>query len=125
MRNINSSLAFLFLFYLCQACQPAPYQQGHNLYRFHCESCHMEDGSGLAGLIPSLETSKIIDSDSLICLIRNGLKVNPSTGQQMPANRTLSEVEITNIVNYLRSLYHPDKHAIKVSEVHELLGSCP
>lgn len=85
----------------------------------------MEDGSGLAGLIPSLEKSSITGSDSLICLIRNGLKVNPETGQQMPANRALSEVEITNLVNYLRSLYHPDMHAIKVSEVHELLGSCP
>ena len=87
----------------------------------------MEDGSGLKRLIPSLENSSLIESspDSLICLIRNGIAKNPLTGQEMPPNKTLNEVEMTNIVNYLRSFLTNQRAAIKVSDVREMLGKCP
>lgn len=87
----------------------------------------MADGSGLRRLIPSLEESAIIESspDSLICLIRNGVAKNPLTGQEMPPNKTLNEVEMTNIVNYLRSFLTHQRQAVKVSEVREMLGRCP
>ncbi len=87
----------------------------------------MEDGSGLEELIPSLKTSSIFDSpsDDLVCLIRLGLKKNPETGQEMPGNSLLTEVEITNLANYLRSLYSINTSAVKVSEVKTWLESCP
>jgi len=87
----------------------------------------MEDGSGLKRLIPSLEKSSVIETspERLICLIRNGVPKNPETGQEMPPNKSLNEVEMTNIVNYLRNFLTHHRQAIKVSEVKEMLGRCP
>jgi len=87
----------------------------------------MEDGSGLAKLIPSLSASDLFRTspDQLICLIRNGLAKNEETGQQMPANPTLNEVEMANLVNYLRELYAPDSVAVQTEEVKTYLEHCP
>ncbi len=87
----------------------------------------MEDGSGLSKLIPSLEKSALFDSkpEALVCLLRNGLEKNPETGQEMPGNILLNDVEMTNLVNYLRSIYAADPVPVKVSEVNEWLESCP
>ncbi len=86
----------------------------------------MEDGSGLVKLIPSLAKSELLRStpDCLICLIRHGLDKNELTGQQMPANTKLNEVEIANLVNYLRQEYAPGSEAVKTSEVKNYLTNC-
>lgn len=86
----------------------------------------MEDGSGLANLIPSLSSSEIIRSspDQLICLIRYGLDKNEETNQQMPANNSLNDVEMANLVNYLRHLYIPGSAAISTQEVKSCLANC-
>jgi hypothetical protein len=86
----------------------------------------MEDGSGLAKLIPSLQTSNIIRSspDRLICLIRRGIPKNESTGQEMLPNTELNEVELANLVNYLQQLYTPGAKAVKTVEVTEYLKHC-
>jgi len=85
----------------------------------------MEDGSGLPGLIPSLESySWDVETDSLVCLIRNGLPQNPATGQSMPPNQMINEVEIANLLNYLRSLYSKNASPITVKEVQTSSESC-
>ncbi len=126
MRNTNNIEWLIFICVLILACQPQPYRQGLALYQVHCEQCHMKDGSGLRGLIPSLASSTtIVDSPAgLVCLIRKGLTRNPATGQEMPGNQLLNEVEIANLTNYLRSLYTIDKNAIKVADVANWLKSC-
>ena len=108
------------------ACQPEPYRQGHTLYQYHCENCHMEDGSGLSALIPSLQKSSIIRGhpSELVCLIRYGLPKNLSTGQEMPANTVMNDVELTNLINYLRDAYLEKPVAVKVTEVHQWLEDC-
>lgn len=108
------------------SCQTNPYKQGKTLYSFHCESCHMADGSGLAKLIPSLESSTLISQspDSLVCLIRHGLALNPSTGQQMPPNTTLNEVEMANLINFLQVEHAKPQKAVKVDEVKTWLTTC-
>lgn len=126
MRSIEKAGVFFCFIILFLACQPKPYRQGQVLYEVHCENCHMEDGSGLPGLIPALSSYASWDlrPDSLICLIRNGVPLNPATGQLMPPNRSLNDVEIANLVNYLRSLYSENTFAIKVSEVKSWSESC-
>ena len=86
----------------------------------------MEDGSGLAKLIPSLAVSKSIKAgpDSLICLIRNGLGKNEFTGQQMPGNTLLNDVEMTNLVNYLRVVYTSNSTAVTTKDVNNYLLHC-
>ena len=86
----------------------------------------MEDGSGLVKLIPALSSSELFKDSpgGLICLIRHGLEKNEATGQQMPANTILNEVEIANLVNYLREVYSSGKPAVKIREVNEYLLHC-
>lgn len=87
----------------------------------------MEDGSGLSALIPSLQKSSIIRGhpSKLVCLIRLGLPKNLSTGQEMPANTVLNEVELTNLINYLRYIHLEKSEVVKVAEIHQWLADCP
>ncbi len=116
----------VFLSLFIGGCQPEPYSQGEVLYKYHCENCHMEDGSGLGKLIPHLDSSKLTLSDpvKLVCLIRNGMPVNKLTGQQMPANRKLNEVEMTNLVNFLGSKYAANPQTVIVPDVKKMLAGC-
>ena len=125
MRNLNKYLLFL-VFVTMLSCQPNPYKQGQTLYDFHCANCHMNDGKGLEKLIPDLGKSEIFHEQpqSLICLIRKGKPLNPATGQQMPANTSLNAVEMTNLINYLRSVYKPESAAVQVNDVDKWLSGC-
>jgi mono/diheme cytochrome c family protein len=107
-------------------CRETPYRQGQDLYIIHCEHCHMKDGSGLAKLIPALDASKLTLSDpgKLVCLIRKGLPVNQQTGQQMPPNTSLNDVEMTNLINFLGSKYSSNTQTVQVKAVKKLLGAC-
>ena len=109
-----------------QSCQKEAYSQGEMLYRIHCENCHMEDGSGLGKLIPPLDSSKLTlsDPEKLICLIRKGKPVNALTGQKMPANAKINEVELTNLVNFLGSRYASNPQTVQVPEVKKMLSGC-
>ncbi len=86
----------------------------------------MEDGSGLAKLIPALKSSDLFRStpECLICLIRHGLDKNELTGQQMPANKRLNDVELANLVNYLRQEYASITIAVTTEEVNACLAGC-
>ena len=116
------SVLFVFL----QGCQKETYSQGEMLYRIHCENCHMEDGSGLGRLIPPLDSSKLTlsDPEKLICLIRKGKPANALTGQKMPANPKINEVELTNLVNFLGSRYASNPQTVQVPEVKKMLSGC-
>lgn len=86
----------------------------------------MSDGSGLGKLIPPLDSSRLTLSDpgKLVCLIRNGLPINELTGQQMLPNRSLNEVEMTNLINYLGFKYGYNPQTVMVSEVKKMLAAC-
>ena len=132
--NVFFSKAFGFPFWIllislwsmATGCRENPYRQGQVLYTIHCENCHMVDGSGLAKLIPSLDASKLTLSNpgKLVCLIRKGLPVNKQTGQKMPANTFLNDVEMTNLINFLGSKYSSNPQTVQVEEVKKLLAAC-
>lgn len=130
MSIMKSIFIFLALFagqwFVLAGCRENPYRQGQDLYILHCENCHMRDGSGLGKLIPALDASKLTLSDpgKLICLIRKGLPVNKQTGQQMPANTILNDVEMTNLINFLGSKYSSNPQTVQVEAVKKLLGAC-
>ncbi len=108
------------------ACQPETYRQGEALYKYHCAGCHMDDGSGLARLIPSLDSAMLrytIASD-LICLIRQGLPVDSLTGQKMPPNTMLNGVELANLINFLGLEYHAHAQWVKVTEAEKMYAAC-
>ena len=74
--------------------------RGEALYQMHCAQCHGAEGEGNAGF-PSLQTPHInMQSDGkLFALIQSG------TGGRMPAfQEVLSEEEVVDVIDYLRSL---------------------
>lgn len=120
------ALLALSIVFSIAGCQQHPYSQGELLYLYNCGNCHMEDGSGLGKLIPPLDSSRLTLSDpqKLVCLIRQGKPVNPLTGQKMPANTVLNEVELTNLINFLGSKYAFNPQTVQAPEVKKMLAGC-
>lgn len=113
------------------SCQHEPYQQGKRLYTYYCANCHMEDGSGLARLIPALtDESYLIDQrKQLSCIVKYGISgpivVNDiSYNFNMAGFSHLSDAEISNIVNYVLSEWAPKEPPMLPQEVAKTLENC-
>lgn len=113
-----------------QSCNDNTYVQGARLYTFHCANCHMEDGSGLENVIPSIIESKYFGAklDSLPCLIRHG-KANLTTSDSMmvdmPVNYQMTEYEINNVINHIFVTWYPDREAVTIQDTKKNLKNCP
>jgi len=91
----------------------------------------MDDGSGLAGLIPPLAQASFVKNNPglLPCIIYEGMKgeviVN---GRQYHAEMVgvpqLTEFEITNIINYVNTSWGNDFPIVKHHIVKEALVGC-
>lgn len=112
-------------------CQPNPYREGERLYKMHCANCHMDSGEGLGLLIPPLAGADYLDKnrDNLPCLIKHGIKdtifVNGKQyAEQMPGVVTLSDIHITNILNYINTSWGNRQEPFRLDEVKTLLEKC-
>ena len=112
-------------------CTQSPYIQGEILYGNFCESCHMKDGSGLGAEIPPLAGADYLanNQEKIACMIRHGiaepLVVNGITyNQAMPGVEVLSDVEITNIINYINQAWGNHLGIITLGEVRQQLEAC-
>jgi mono/diheme cytochrome c family protein len=106
--------------------------EGQRLYETNCQSCHMEDGSGLRGVIPPIAGADYLQKhrEELPCLIRHGIEgpitVNGITyNQPMPGVETMREDHITNLLNYIQTNFGNNNQRYTMPEVEELLESCP
>ncbi|RDV15002.1 cytochrome c [Pontibacter diazotrophicus] len=106
--------------------------EGQRLYEANCQSCHMEDGSGLRNLIPPIASADYLQKhrEELPCLIRHGLEgpilVN---GQEydrpMSGLETMRTDKITNLLNYIQTNFGNNNERYTLQEVDQLLESCP
>jgi mono/diheme cytochrome c family protein len=101
------------------------------LYNAHCMNCHGTDGEGLRKLIPPLAGSDFMqeNKDRLACIIRYGLRgeitVNGETYHHpMPGNEQLSEVDITNIINYINQSWSQGEEFVSPVEIKRQLQEC-
>lgn len=106
--------------------------QGQKLYTANCASCHMDDGSGLRGVIPPLAQSDYLQKhrNELPCLIRHGINrpivVNGQKyNQEMPGAETLKADEMTNLLNYIQTNFGNSNERFTMQHVAELLNRCP
>ena len=106
-------------------------EQGKILYETHCSSCHMEQGEGLAQLIPPISKSDWIakNIENLACVIRygqneeilvNGIKYS----QPMPANPKLTDVEIHNLINYIVQNFGNKTQKRSLEQIQQDLNNC-
>ena len=132
-------MIFVTVFALCgiayfglQSCSETDYNQGKALYQKKCANCHIEDGTGLKGLIPPLAKSDYLmtHKNDLACIIKNGLEtpimVNEVVYNQqvMPANAKISAADISNIINYILSEWGNQGGVITLAEVNAQLEAC-
>ncbi|WP_276496613.1 c-type cytochrome [Pontibacter litorisediminis] len=106
--------------------------EGKRLYETHCQSCHMEDGSGLKGLIPPLAQADYLQEhrDALPCIIRHGMAgsivVNGvEYNKEMPGVESLRADHITNLLNYIQTNFGNNNQRYTMPEVEKLLEACP
>ncbi|MDX1410131.1 MAG: cytochrome c [Saprospiraceae bacterium] len=127
---MKASLLLLLLASCLIACQNR-YPQGENLYQAYCANCHMDDGTGLARLIPPLAGSDgLSDITRTACVIARGAEggtvVNGVTySEPMPSFSNLTAVEISNIINYLHTAWGNTLPPVNPSQVETALQACP
>jgi len=124
---LSLSLAIFLVF----ACDGNQYPSGARVYKATCANCHLDDGAGLGALIPPLANSDYLvqHRDQLACIVRYGLAdtilVNGILYQeQMAGIPNLSEVQITNVLNYIGSNWGNKVPAFRLEEVRASLQSC-
>lgn len=125
-----AAIAFLLIMIGLNSCEQETYAQGKRLYTAHCENCHMDDGTGLAKLIPPLAQSDYLrdQQSSIACIIKNGqngpIIVNGRTyNQEMPGAK-YTEVQVTNIINYINNAWGNDFGVVNLEAIETSLGVC-
>ncbi len=118
----------LFIF---SACERSPYQDGARIYKSYCANCHMDTGEGLGALIPSLISADYLtkNHDQLACIVRYGLRdsiqVNGKIyAEEMPAADKLSDIDITNVLNYVNTHLGNQNPLLTLEEVRARLDKC-
>ena len=128
----NKLLFFLFILIgvLCYACKDKTYSQGGRLYMAHCANCHMEDGKGLAKLIPPLANSDYLklNQDLVPCIIRHGqtgeITVNGVIYDQVMLGEKYTDIQINNMINYINSAWGNDIPPVIITQTKERLLEC-
>lgn len=126
---IYSNLKFristcLFVTILILSCNHVKYPFGERLYNTHCADCHMDDGSGLSSLYPSMTNESIVDNyTSIPCVIRHGINDSSSIIQMLPLKK-ISAVEIANITNFILQDLNGSDKMVLLDEVNSILSEC-
>lgn len=131
MRKSSITVGVLFLLLGIISCEQETYYQGRLLYEDYCQNCHMNDGTGLKGVIPPLKNSDYLKNNQqmLTCLIRRGisdtLTVNGKQySQPMPGNTNLTQGDIANIINYINQAWDNDYGTVLYEDVLRQFESC-
>ncbi len=107
------------------------FKQGKQLYQNNCASCHMDDGTGLAALIPPLAKSDFYQKNlkTIPCIIRNGLSdtilVNGvQFSEKMEEFKKMSPESMTNVINYINHSWGNNLPDITLKDVRLALENC-
>ena len=97
---------------------------GERLYDFHCSPCHMADGKGDGIRFPPLDQSEWVleDKTRLIGIILNGMEGTITVKGQsflgsMPQFDYLLDMEIAEVLTYIRSNFGNDAVGVREDEV--------
>ncbi len=124
--GLKSKVLFiLFLLSMAIACQHVTFKEGEILYETHCSHCHMPKGEGVGDIYPALNNlTEDYAFEEIYCIIRNG-KNSPDRVVEMVAINGLSDVQLHNIVNYIKSDMNGLQHEFSANASREHLLPCP
>jgi len=98
--------------------------RGKEVYSSQCVTCHMEQGEGIEGVYPPLAKSDYLmaDKNRSIDQVLHGLtgeiKVNGVTYDGVMAGyQAMSDVEISDVLNYVRNSFGNKGAAVTPAEV--------
>lgn len=87
----------------------------------------MDDGSGLNELIPKLKGNPYLTEgkDGIACIIKNGIRSDSLglTLKYMPAHPKMTDVELTNLLNYMSSAF-AEGHSWKLDDIKKRIAEC-
>ncbi len=98
-------------------------ERGKLAFEKSCLACHQADGSGVPNLAPPLiKTSFVLgDKTRLITIIIKGLKDVEIDGERydnpMPAFDFLTDLEIADVLTYVRNNFKNKASGVKAEEV--------
>lgn len=129
--KINVGLVTTILILLL-ACNYTPFPQGGDLYESQCSGCHGIEGEGFRDLYPPLRNSISFQNDpyQTACIITNGIRDTVNLNGEfmklpMFAIEGLTEVQITNIINYIAHSWNPEvKTPVNIDLVKQSLEAC-
>ena len=107
------------------------YVNGKGLYNKLCQNCHGANGQGLGTLYPPLTDSIYLlkNKTKLACIIRNGQNQNitinnVSYSGQMPANVSLPDIDIAQLIVYITNSFGNEQGYYDLTAVNEDLKNC-
>ncbi len=105
------------------------FSDGSQLYKTHCENCHMKDGSGLVNIIPPLTDTAFLNQNrnKLACYIAYGLSDtitinNVEYSGVMPAENHLAAIDIAKVLTYITNSFGNKQGIYDVTEVQDYLN---
>jgi mono/diheme cytochrome c family protein len=104
---------------------------GKKIYEQHCVDCHQSDGRGRGRDYPPLAGNSQVSSDNTLNNIRVVLSGgvppttagNPNPHSMPPFAEKLSDQEIADVLNYIRSAWGNDGLGVTLDQVRALRGS--
>jgi mono/diheme cytochrome c family protein len=100
-------------------------QAGAKLYEQHCASCHGADGAGAPPHYPPLAGNRALttlDATNTIRIVLNGgfppgTRGNPRPYGMPPFSHVMSDVEVAQVVSWLRSTWGNDAPPVSGTDV--------
>ncbi|HMP93261.1 MAG TPA: cytochrome c [Phnomibacter sp.] len=129
MKKITLIVAALLLTVagFLQTTKPSRMEEGKKVYESACQACHQPGGVGVPGAFPPLTKNDWVEGDKkrLINVILKGLndpiKVNGEEyTMPMPAQPNLTDVQIADVLTYIRASFGNKASAISAAEVKAL-----
>jgi mono/diheme cytochrome c family protein len=105
---------------------------GQEIYMKYCMACHQASGSGVQGMYPTLQKTDWVygDKSRLIGLLLNGQQGEIMVNGQvfrgvMPPHPYLTDVQIADVLTYVRSNFGNTADAVLPEEVARLRQQQP
>jgi len=102
-------------------------KQGEEIYKQTCVACHQPSGNGTPGVFPPLSGSEWLtrNPNHAIMVVTKGL-TGPVTvsGKKykgvMPAHDTLTDQQVTDVINYARNAFEEQSGDITIEQVKQI-----
>lgn len=96
--------------------------RGKGVYESQCMSCHMAEGEGLAGVFPPVaKADYMTDKNRLVKVIligvRGPMKVNGVAYDGEMAGTSLTDEEVSDVINYMQNSWGNKGAAVLPSEI--------